>query len=177
MKSGRRNGLSKLVLRVTRRFGDSRVVKMVTGKRGAEASGLMPAVAVFVGGGGSSGSGSAFAVPNSEVKSGVYIGKADTFQFSSEIVNYDPKAKDIFLTIDYEWVPGKIAGLLDVGLSALSADACFNPAGQFIPPKDKAKTYTGGGWTVTKNGYFVNFTPHLHDGGVNVKIYLNGMCK
>jgi hypothetical protein len=135
---------------------------------------LMPAVAVFVGGDGSAGSGSAFAAKNSPVKSGVYIAKSDSFQFSSEIVNYDKVEKDIYLTLDFEYVAGKIPGLLDVGMGALSVVDCFQPAGQFLPPKDKAKVYKGSEWTVTENGYFVNFTPHLHDGGVNVKVFVNG---
>ncbi|KAF2400927.1 hypothetical protein EJ06DRAFT_521587 [Trichodelitschia bisporula] len=135
---------------------------------------LIPAVAVFVGGGGSAGSGSAFAARNSNVKSGVYITKSDTFQFTSEIVNYDPVDKEIFLTVDFEWVPGKIPGLLDVGMGALSVDDCFQPVGQFTPPKDRAITYKGAEWTVTEDGYFVDFTPHIHDGGVNIKVFVNG---
>lgn len=135
---------------------------------------LIPAVSVFVGGGGSAGSGSAFAAKGSDVKSGVYIGKSDTFQFSSEIVNYDPREKDIYISLDFEWVPGTIPGLLDVGMGALSAVDCASPTGQFVPPKDRAQIYKGSDWTITEDGYFVNFTPHLHDGGVNIKVYING---
>ena len=135
---------------------------------------LIPAVSVFLGGGGSAGSGSQFAAKYGNVTSGVYIGSSDKFQFTSEIVNYDPKEKEIYLTVDFEWVPGKVPGLLDVGMGALSVDDCFNPIGSFVPPKDKPITYKGAEWTVTQPGYFVDFTPHLHDGGVNIKIILNG---
>ena len=157
-------------------------------------------VAAFLGGGGSEGSGSAFAAKNTTVKSGVYISPSDKFTFMAELVNYDPKEKPIYLSLDYEWVPGKISGLLDVGMGVMSASSCDNLNGLFIPPKDRSITYEGAEWTATQNGYFVNFTPHvsyhslvkpsfkdisilisnpqIHDGGQNVKIFVNstGSC-
>jgi hypothetical protein len=135
--------------------------------------GFLPKVSVFVGGGGSVGSGSAFAVSRSvsNVRSGAYVAPSDTFQVTSEIVNYDPVDKDIYITLDFEWVPGKVENLLDVGMGAIQLD-CGTFA--FQPPKDKPVTYQGANWTITQDGYFVNFTPHLHDGGVNVKVLLNG---
>lgn len=134
---------------------------------------MMPAVSVFVGGGGSVGSGGAFAVSDSvsPVRSGAYIGPKDTMLFTSEIVNYEPVPKDIYLTLDFEWVPGKTKNLLDVGMGALSLD-CSTFA--FKPPKDRPITFTGTNWTMIEDGYFVNFTPHIHDGGLNIKVWLNG---
>jgi hypothetical protein len=146
------------------------------GKSGGTGSGMM-GMSVFIGGGGSAGSGSAFAAKNTNVKSGVYISPTDKFSFTAEIVNYDPKEKPIYLSLDYEWVPGKTPGLLEVGMGALNANGCNNLNGMFFPPKDKPITYEGAEWTVTQSGYFVNFTPHLHDGGVNVKIFVNGMLQ
>jgi hypothetical protein len=118
-------------------------------------------VAAFLGGGGSEGSGSAFAAKNTTVKSGVYISPSDKFTFMAELVNYDPKEKPIYLSLDYEWVPGKISGLLDVGMGVMGASSCDNLNGLFIPPKDRSITYEGAEWTATQNGYFVNFTPHV----------------
>jgi hypothetical protein len=135
---------------------------------------FIPKMSVFVGGGGQVGSGSAFAVPEtvSKVRSGAYISKSDTFQFSSEIVNYDPVEKEIYLTIDFEWVPGKVDQLHDIGMGSVGLD-CKADSMSFKPPKDKPITYTGANWTMTHDGYFVNFTPHLHDSGMNVKVFLN----
>jgi hypothetical protein len=101
---------------------------------------LLPKVSVFVGGGGSVGSGGPFAVPNSvsAVRSGAYISPKDTFQFSSENVNYDPVEKEIYLTLDFEWVPGKVEKLRDVGMGSIALD-CGTFA--FQPPKDKPVTY------------------------------------
>jgi hypothetical protein len=135
---------------------------------------ILPKVSVFVGGGGQVGSGSAFAVPLSvsKVRSGAYISKSDTFQFASEIVNYDPVEKEIYLTLDFEWVPSKENELHDIGMGSVGLD-CKADAMSFKPPKDKPITYTGANWTMTHDGYFVNFTPHLHDAGMNVKVFLN----
>jgi hypothetical protein len=146
------------------------------GSKGKGKSGVNMSMmsAVFIGGGGSAGSGSAFAAKDTDVKSGVYISPTDKFTFTAEIVNYDPKEKPIYLSLDYEWVPGKTPGLMDVGMGALNANTCEDLSGLFMPPKDKPITYVGAEWTLTQPGYFVNFTPHLHDGGVNVKIILNG---
>jgi hypothetical protein len=134
----------------------------------------MPAVAVFVGGGGSAGSGAAFSGKNSEVKTGVFIGDTDKFAVSSEIVNYDAKDKEVYFSLDYEYIPGKAQGLMNVGMGALSVDDCSSPSGALQPPKGKAITYKGSEWTMIEDGYFVSFTPHLHDGGVYTKVFLNG---
>jgi hypothetical protein len=135
---------------------------------------LMPAVAVFVGGGGSAGSGAAFAGKSSEIKTGAFVSHTDMFAMSSELVNYDPMDKEIYITLDFEYVPGKASGLLNVGMGALSVDDCSSPGGIIQPPKGKAVTYKGVEWTLLDDGYFVSFTPHLHDGGVYTKIFLNG---
>jgi hypothetical protein len=133
-------------------------------------------MSVFIGGGGSVGSGNPFAPrPGSNIKSGYWIGKGGNMQLTSELVNYDAKEKEIYLTLDVEWVPGKDPNMLDVGMGAISADKCADKEkGMLHPPKDKPIVYKGEEWAVTDTGYFINFTPHIHDGGVNIKVILNG---
>jgi hypothetical protein len=131
-------------------------------------------MSVFVGGGGSAGSGNPFAVKGSAVKSGFYMGKNDQMQVMAEVVNYDKVEKDIYVTLDYEYVKGRPEGTLDVGMGAISVDSCGGPTAGFSPPKDKPIIYEGSEQTVMDNGYFINFTPHLHDGAVNIKIFVNG---
>jgi hypothetical protein len=136
----------------------------------------MAGFSVFIGGGGDVGSGNPFAPkPGSNVSSGYYIGKSSTMQLTAEIVNYDPVAKDLYLTLDVEWVSGKTSELLDVGMGALSAVRCDDKEKGIVhPPKDRAITYKGEEWTITQDGYFINFTPHIHDGGTKVEVFLNG---
>lgn len=82
----------------------------------------------------------------------------------SEIVNYDNKAKDIYLTIDLEYLPGKTPGLLDVGMGAISLN-CSNWAME--PPKDRAITYQGQEWSMIDNGYFVGMETSDHPKHLN----------
>lgn len=152
-------------------------------------------MSVFVGGGGSMGSGNPFSArPGSEVKSGYWIGKGGRMQLTSEIVNYDPVEKELYLTLDIEWSPSKAEDMLDVGMGALSADSCgAKEKGILHPPKDKPIVYKGDEWSVIENGYFMNWTPQcvstplssslgqeqlilvsVHDGAVNIKVFLNG---
>jgi hypothetical protein len=132
---------------------------------------LLPQYSVFVGGGGSVGSSSVFAVKNSRFKSGAYVGPSDSFLYTSEVVNYDPVDKDVYLTLDFEWLPKKTKSLLNTGMGFVGLN-CTSFA--FQPPKNKPMTYSGVDWTALDNGYFVDFMPHLHDGGVNIKVHLNG---
>jgi hypothetical protein len=134
-----------------------------------------PEVAVFVGGGGSAGSGAAFSGKNSDVKTGVFISETDKFAVSSEIVNYDAQEKEIYFSLDFEYILGKAPGLMNVGMGAISVDDCSSLSGALQPPKGKAITYRGSEWAMMEDGYFVSFTPHLHDGGVYTKVFLNGM--
>jgi hypothetical protein len=131
---------------------------------------------VFVGGGGDMGSGHPFAPKTGgNVKSGYHIGKSSSFQLQAEVVNYDTIEKNLYLTLDVEWKAGKSSDLLDVGMGALTADRCDDKEKGIVhPPKDKAISYRGEEWTVTEDGYFVNFTPHIHDGGTKVEVILNG---
>lgn len=124
----------------------------------AEAAG--PSLSVFVGGGGSVGSGNPFAPKGGSVKSGYWIGPSGPMRLTSEIINYDKVAKEIYLTLDVEWIPGKASDLLDVGMGAISADRCDDKEKGIVhPPKDKAVTYKGEEWIVSTDGYFVNFQP------------------
>lgn len=129
----------------------------------------------FLGGGGSMGSGLPFSPkPGASIKSGYYIARGGSMQLSSELVNYDPVDKELYLTIDLEWSPGKDPNMFDVGNGAITADNC-NDKEQAVhqPPIDRPITYKGEPWNVLDDGYLLNFLPHLHDGGIGIKVYVN----
>ncbi|KAF2405524.1 hypothetical protein EJ06DRAFT_545987 [Trichodelitschia bisporula] len=134
---------------------------------------LMPKASVFIGGGGSGGSGGQFAVKGSDVKSGFHIAEKDSMLFTTELVNYDNWDKEIYLRLDYEYLTGKPQGYLDVGIGAIDVDGCTASL-EFHPPSDRAITIKSPVWEVIADGYLVRITPHLHDGGVDAKIFLNG---
>jgi hypothetical protein len=77
-----------------------------------------PAVSVFIGKGNEEGA-AVFAAPNSTVKSGFYFSKADKLYMTAELVNYKPVDRDIYISMDCEYIKGsgsKPAGYMDVGM-------------------------------------------------------------
>jgi hypothetical protein len=71
-----------------------------------------------------------FAALNSTVKSGFYIAKNDAMFMSAEIVNYDPVPKELYLSLDVEYIPGRPSGYLDVGLGGISVQGCAGGLGR-----------------------------------------------
>jgi hypothetical protein len=134
----------------------------------------MPAMAVFIGGGGSAGTGLPYMQKNSNVNSGWYITKSDTFNFMAELVNYDKVEKEVYLSIDHEYLPGGQRGYLDAGMGSIAIDGCNITGLGFYPPADKAIEYTSNDWLITDSGYLINITPHVHDGATNIKFFKNG---
>jgi hypothetical protein len=111
----------------------------------------------FLGGGGSMGSGLPFSPrPGASIKSDYYIGKGRNLQLNSELVNYDPVDKEIYLTIDVEWSREKDPSMFDVGDGAIPADRCDDKE-QAVhqPPKDRPITYKGEPGTVIGDGYLL----------------------
>ncbi|KAF2663440.1 hypothetical protein BT63DRAFT_461169 [Microthyrium microscopicum] len=140
-----------------------------------------PKVSIFVGKG-NEAQATLFAAPNTTVKSGYYIGKTDQIYASAEIVNYKTYDREVYLSLDYEYVPGngkRPEGYMDVGMGAINIDACMNKFDLPDPPKNKSITYTSPDWYVMANGYLINLSPHMHDGAVNMKFFLNDkqVCK
>ncbi|KAE9970644.1 hypothetical protein EG328_006128 [Venturia inaequalis] len=139
-------------------------------------SGLFGAgMSVFVGKGNEAGR-SVFASTNNTVKSGFYVSGKDKMYMTAELVNYEPEDRDIYVMIDYEYIPStdgkRPADYMDVGMGAIAVDGCLVTS--LAPPSDKAIKYKSPDWDVTHNGYLVNIAPHLHDGAMDINVYLNG---
>jgi hypothetical protein len=87
-----------------------------------------PGVSVFVGKGNELGS-SIFAAPNSTVKSGFYVSKNDRMYMTAELVNYEPADRDIYVMLDYEYIPSRDgkrpAEYMDVGMGSIAVDGCM----------------------------------------------------
>lgn len=89
----------------------------------------LPPISVFVGTG-EDASPQVFASKDSKVKSGFYIGKDDMIMAMIEAINYHPYEKDIYLSIDIEYLPGeREPGWLDVGMGAINIDGCGGSIG------------------------------------------------
>jgi hypothetical protein len=153
----------------------------------------MPAMSIFVGQGSEGGANSFSAGSASPVKSGFHIQKQDKITLLAELVNYNAVKTPIWLALEYEYLPNRPEGYLDVGqfgiatqnigadLAAIGFSEYSSQVGTIgieltsclEPPKDKAVTYTSPNYPVIADGYLLNVVPHLHDGGIDVKLYVN----
>jgi hypothetical protein len=58
------------------------------------------------------------------VKSVYAIPKNATMTLTMEAINYDDREKDIFLSLDYEYLLSRPSGYMDVGMGAINFDGC-----------------------------------------------------
>jgi hypothetical protein len=82
-----------------------------------------PNSSVFIGKGGEA-SATVFADLTKSIKTGYVIGKKDRITFTMELINYEEKEKEVYLTLDYEYLPNGPTGYLDVGMGAINSDGC-----------------------------------------------------
>ncbi|KAF2674030.1 hypothetical protein BT63DRAFT_408254 [Microthyrium microscopicum] len=146
------------------------------GRRSPQAKPAVPAnskFSIFIGQG-NEGDATIFAPINSTaLKSGYWIGKDDKIAATAELINYDSKTQDVYITIDVEYLPmeSRPAEYLETGISALQYLQCGTLA--LYPPKDRSVTYKSGDSIVSKDGWIISVMPHLHDGAINLKLFLN----
>jgi hypothetical protein len=75
---------------------------------------------------GDEGSPMSYATKNSDLKSGFWLGAKDTFAFMSEVVNYHNYEKDIYVSVEYEYLkmPVRPKDWYAVGMGALNTSPC-----------------------------------------------------
>jgi hypothetical protein len=76
---------------------------------------LMPPMSIFVGQGSEGGANSFSAGSTSSVKSGFHIQKTDKITLLAELVNYNTVKTPVYLALEYEYLPNRPEGYLDVG--------------------------------------------------------------
>ena len=88
-----------------------------------------PGISVFIGQG-DEGSAMAFTAKNSPIKSGFWIGDKDKFNVMSEAINYDNVAKDMYISMEYEYLPmpSRPKEYYDVGMGAINVSPCSSIA-------------------------------------------------
>lgn len=95
-------------------------------RQGGLLNALIPKMSVFVGQG-DEGTATSFFAKGSPVKTGFFIGTKDTFSMLAEVVNYEKKEQEVYVTIDYEYipnVPARTKEWLEVGMGALTVTPC-----------------------------------------------------
>ncbi|QDS69951.1 hypothetical protein FKW77_002402 [Venturia effusa] len=69
-----------------------------------------------------------FVAPGVDFNGGYYVDKNDKLMLSAELVNYSNETKQIYCQTELEYLPGKPAGAIEIGLQVLEVDQCSAPA-------------------------------------------------
>jgi hypothetical protein len=112
--------------------------------------------------------------PNAtQQQAGYYIYPSDKFLLQSEVINNELEDKQVWITMNYEYIPGKLPSQQQTKVVWLSVDAspCSTKldlsalagpkeesklgAGEFYPPNNKSFTLTSQPWTSPWTGNFV----------------------
>jgi len=124
-----------------------------------------------------------FYIPQSGVKSAYHVRNSDTFVINTELMNLEDTEKWAWLTMEYEyiegfdpaWKEGKVVWM-SVGPDRCTGDF-GNPFGPTNltrtqqPLRDKFEEYSVP-WTSPKDGLIIGANSHLHDGGIDTKVFL-----
>lgn len=110
-----------------------------------------------------------YTTPDGKLDSGYYI-KDNAFLLQMEVVNYNNATQPVYLTMDYEYLPGKPDK--EAMSTLLTITGCSMRPG-FHTTVSKANL-TSGDFMVTGDGWIVSARGHLHDGGSQMQLRLNG---
>jgi len=116
--------------------------------------------------------------PDGKFNSGFYVGPTDKMLSTGQVVNYSNKTMEVYARLEIEFIPGRVKDALDVGIQSMSVTGCgLNIA--ITPKKDETTmNLKSRNFPVVQDGYIIGATGHLHDGGVNLVVQINGkdMC-
>lgn len=115
--------------------------------------------------------------PTGDLDSGFYA-NSDTYSMIAEIINYKAEKQAVYITVDYEFVPGKPKK--DAAISYISVTGCTSPrpggptGAPFGFTVEKGKsTRVSQKMTVVRDGTFLSMRGHMHDGGELLKLIIN----
>jgi hypothetical protein len=102
---------------------------------------------------------------------GYYLGSSDKFSQVLELMNESKESKTVYVTVKYEWLAdSKADGYKKV--SPLWLDVTGGCGKGDVPAK-KGKYELSENWKSNLEGPFLEAVGHVHDGGANIKIYVN----
>jgi hypothetical protein len=94
------------------------------------ASKLLPDFSFFFAQG-EDGTSTKFAVKGAKFNSGFYMGTNNKLNIMAEVINYQNVTKDVFLAMDYEYIPNvtvRAKDFHDVGIGAITVEPCSSSA-------------------------------------------------
>jgi hypothetical protein len=111
-----------------------------------------------------------FTTPDGKFNSGFQFGKAPKLLMQYDLVNLKDKARKIYINLEVEYVEGLVGKDASHSLKTVTCVPGINPrvntAGPTITTSSKM--------TVSSNSTIVWGRGHLHSGGVDVKLMVNG---
>jgi hypothetical protein len=128
-----------------------------------------------------------YTTPDGKFKSGYSIGKWNTMTLQAELVNYLQTPQEVYIVTEYEYIP-RDPTYNDASVSLFSVTGCGFP--DYHAPKDQLQyNATSAAVKSPMDGHIINASKyinfwtyttniraegHLHDGGVNIILTVNG---
>lgn len=142
----------------------------------------MPAKNVFMGGAADTTS-NFYTTPDGKFNSGYYLSNRSNVLQMIDIVNYNNETRTVYTVSEMEYVSGRPDNLLLANSVPINLGMCDGAAGKksIMEPMAKGQldgqkkfTLSGKDITISRDGYFLNFHGHMHDGGDSMVAKING---
>jgi hypothetical protein len=96
---------------------------------------------------------------------GNYIGKGHTVAIQLDLVNYNNKTEEVYVSADMSYVNGREKGIWEIATHLIPVGVCAKGVGinALIPPKDRKKwTLEDDGFTMRDDGKLMYVRGHMH---------------
>lgn len=116
-----------------------------------------------------------FTTADGSLNSGYYIGPNDAVAMLGDAVNLRNETRHVYAKADIEYIPGRVPNMMDASIQMTNVGVCNGVGGSFnLPPDMKTFTLNGTAMDVLDDGYLITSRGHLHDGGQDIVIKVNG---
>jgi hypothetical protein len=117
-----------------------------------------------------------FTNKDASFKSGLYLAKDAPVVQMIDVVNYSDDNQVIYSISEMEYLPGKQEGYLRSVVTPVDFSICSGRTGIYMyQPKNKPQfTVESKNVSIGMDGYLLNTYAHLHDGGLDLAVKING---
>jgi hypothetical protein len=114
-----------------------------------------PRPSLFTGGAEDKGD-SYFTSQDGQFNSGYYIGLRDKTMAVAEVINYTNVTKKVYNVVEMEYVPGRVAGSLEVNIQSMSVTGCGPNLAIFPEKGQKVMTMKSPEFPILVDGYILS---------------------
>jgi len=118
---------------------------------------------------------------SSGIKSGYYIAPQSKIAVMLDMVNYKDVPRAVYIEAVVDYLPGKQEGWLESQTGIINLGLCDGGTGAFQANNVHAPTGVSKfslkaqkPVEITADGYIISATGHLHDGGIQMEVSVNG---